>query len=391
MLVGSSRRLESIGAQVSYAADFGPFDGRTWLNSAHQGAMPRAAAEAARIAVEQKSRPALIRNEDFFVVPARLRTALGRLVSANPDDIVLANSATYGLDLLTNGIPWRTGDEVLLVEGDYPANVYPWTILRRQGVTMRFVRPSTPAIQPEELAAAISPRTRLFCASWVNPFTGGALDPDAIGRTCKDRQVLFVLNASQGLGARVLDLRTASVDAMTCSGSKWLCGPYGTGFCWLTPALRESLIPRHAYWLAMIAGRPLSELRDYSPRTDLGARAWDIFCPANLFNFIPWTLSIEYLADAEPATVASYDDALVLHLLESLDPNLFDIVSPRKAPQRSTIVNFRPKKDGDVSLHFDKLTAAGFDIAMGEGTLRVSAHLHNTFDDVDRFVRALSP
>lgn len=390
MLVGSSRHLESVGARVSYADDFGPFDGRIWLNSAHQGAIPRAAADAARMAVEEKCRPYLIRNEDFFMVPVRLRAALGKLISANPDEIILGNSATYGLDLLANGIRWKAGDEVLLVEGDYPANVYPWTILRDQGVTMRFISASAPAIQAQELARGISVRTRLFCASWVNPFTGGTIDPNAIGRTCREREVLFVLNASQALGARMLDLRASAIDALTCSGSKWLCGPYGTGFCWLTPMLRDSLVPRHAYWLAMIAGRPLGELRDYSPRTDLGARAWDVFCPANFFNFIPWTVSIEYLVAADPAIVAGYDDQLVSHLLESLDDQMFEVVSPLTAPQRSSVVVIRLKKAGDVSACFERLTAAGFDIAVGEGAIRVSPHLHNTFEDIDRFVRALS-
>ena len=79
------------------------------------------------------------------------------------------------------------------------------------------------------------------------------------------------------------------MDAITCCGYKWLCGPYATGFCWLTPALRNSLITHHAYWLAMPAGKPLDKMRDYAPRTDLGARAWDIFCTANFFNFVPWT------------------------------------------------------------------------------------------------------
>jgi selenocysteine lyase/cysteine desulfurase len=390
MIPGSSRRLHPVGAQVSYASDFGPFDGHTWLDTAHQGAIPRAAAEAARTAVEQKCRPHLIRNEDFFQVPVRLRTALGTLIGANPDDVILGNSATYGLDLLANGMRWKPGDEVLLAEGDYPANVFPWSILRDQGVTVRFIKTPAGPLQPQQLARELSTSTRLFCTSWVNPFTGSAIDVNGIGRTCRDRQIVFVLNASQALGARVLDVRASAVDAVTSSGSKWLCGPYGTGFCWLTPALRESLVPRHAYWLAMIAGRPLDQIRDYSLRTDLGARAWDVFCPANFFNFVAWTTSIEYLIDAGPATVASYDNQLVSHLLQSLDDTQVDVVSPLRPPHRSTVVLFRLRNAGDASARFEQLAASGFHITIGGDTLRVSPHLHNTFEDIDRFVRALA-
>jgi cysteine desulfurase / selenocysteine lyase len=390
MITGSAKTLRIVHGQVGYASDFGPFDGRTWLNTAHQGAMPRVAVEAARTAVEQKCRPYLIRNEAFFEVPVRLRAALGRLIGANPDDVILANSSTYGLDLLANAMPWRSGDEVLLVEGDYPSNVYPWVILRDQGVTMRFVKAPVEGLEPRTLAREISPRTRLFCASWVNPFTGYAIDVAGLGRVCRDRRVLFALNASQALGARVLDVRASAVDAVTCNGSKWLCGPYGTGFCWLTPELRDSLLPRHAYWLAMVAGKPLDQIRDYAPRTDLGARAWDVFGTANFLNFIPWIASLEYLLQAGPAAVAGYDDHLVAHLLQRVDDRRFEVVSPVKAPQRSTIVILRLKKAGDVFAWFERLTAMGLDIAVGVDSIRISPHLHNTSEDVDRIVRALS-
>jgi cysteine desulfurase / selenocysteine lyase len=190
-------------ASNPYAADFGPFDGRVWLNTAHQGPLPRVAAEAARTALEQKIRPHLLRDEDFFEVPRRLRKALGKLINAPPEDIILGNSTSYGLDLLANGIQWHGGDEVLLVDGDFPADVFPWTLLRRQNVAVRLIRASAGQIDPQELARQITPRTRLFCTSWVNSFTGRAIDVDGIGRVCKKNGVFFVLNTSQGLGARV--------------------------------------------------------------------------------------------------------------------------------------------------------------------------------------------
>lgn len=53
----------------AYFEDFGPFDGRVWLNTAHQGPLPKVAREAGKVALEQKVRPHLLRDEDFFEVP----------------------------------------------------------------------------------------------------------------------------------------------------------------------------------------------------------------------------------------------------------------------------------------------------------------------------------
>ena len=182
----------------AYAEHFGPFGGRVWLNTAHQGPLPQVALEAARATLEQKARPHLLRDEDFFEVPRKLREALGKLTGAAPEEIILGNSTTYGLDLLANGMQWQRGDEILVVDGDFPANVFPWLILRNQGVTVRFVQARGGAIEAEQLAVEISPRTRLFCTSWVNSFSGYAIDVDLFGQICRNNHVIFVLNAAQG-------------------------------------------------------------------------------------------------------------------------------------------------------------------------------------------------
>lgn len=374
----------------SYAQDFGPFDGRVWLNTAHQGALPRVAVEAAKAALEQKIRPHLLRDEDFFEVPKTLKAALGKLIGAVPEDIVLGNSTTYGLDLLANGMRWQRGDEVLVVDGDFPANVLPWSVLRDDGVTVRFIKAPGEVVEPTQLALEISPRTRLFCTSWVNSFNGHAVDVDGLGQVCRQNRVTFVLNAAQALGARVLDVQNSPMDAVTCCGFKWLCGPYATGFCWLAPELRESLTIRHAYWLTMQAGKPLDKMRDYSLRNDRGACAWDVFCTANFLNFVPWTAAVEYLLQVGPANIARYDEGLVTQVLQDLDEDRFELISPRTGPERSTLIVVRPRKTGDAGIWHERLSSARIDVALREGNLRISPHLHNSHEDVVTLVRALT-
>src|SRR5699024_11691545 len=84
---------------MNFAADFGPFEERTWINCAHQGALPRVAANEAREAVKWKSAPHQLTDERFSNVPHRLKKALGSLIGASANDIILGNSASYGLHL----------------------------------------------------------------------------------------------------------------------------------------------------------------------------------------------------------------------------------------------------------------------------------------------------
>jgi cysteine desulfurase / selenocysteine lyase len=373
-----------------YAADFGPFDGRSWFNTAHQGPLPKVAVQAAQECLSQRVRPSEIRDADFFEVPQRLRDALASLIGAASADIILGNSTSYGLDLLANGIRWERGDEILLVEGDFPADIYPWFVLREKGVEIRFCEFLGPVITAEGLEKEISGKTRLFCTSWVNSFTGHAIDVAALGRVCRDRGVLFVLNASQALGACVLDIQGTAVDAVTCCGYKWMCGPYGTGFCWLTPPLRESLVPHHAYWLPMQAGKPLDQMRDCTLRQDLGARALDIFCTANFFNFVPWTACLNYILEAGPERIAVYDQQIVEKVVRGLDRDRFELLSPESGASRSPLIVIRPLNLHDGLQWQQRLARAGVDVAVREGNLRIAPHLHNTLADADRLLTELA-
>src|SRR5579884_4196315 len=168
-----------------FQADFGPFGDRVWLNCAHQGPLPRVAVEEAHEAVAWKVRPYELTAERFAGVPARLRRALGRLLGVPTDEVILGNSASYGLHLLANGLPWREGDEVPLVRGDFPSVLLPWLGLEGRGVRARYVRPARHLPDPDELAAALTPRTRVFCCTWVHSFSGVACDLQALGAACR--------------------------------------------------------------------------------------------------------------------------------------------------------------------------------------------------------------
>ena len=373
-----------------YAADFGPFHGRVWLNCAHQGPLPRIAAEEAREAIEWKVRPFEMTTERFSGIPALLRQVLGRLLGAPADEVVLANSASYGLHLLANAIPWKRGDEVLLVRGDFPSVLFPWLGLEERGVQVRFIEPARHLPEPEELRAALTPQTRLFCSTWVHSFSGVACNLEALGSLCCANGTMWVVNASQAIGARPFNI-SAPVDAVLGVGFKWLCGPYGTGYLWMRPELLRSLRYNQAYWLAQMTADDLGKekieiTRRPGPPT---ARTFDIFGTANFFNFKAWTASLEYLLKQGIDNIARYDQELVQYLLDNLG-NQYEVLSPREAERRSTLV-FISHKDRDRNQAvYARLSEAGIGVAYRRGQPRLAPHLHNSRADLDRALDVLN-
>ncbi|MFZ0387798.1 MAG: aminotransferase class V-fold PLP-dependent enzyme [Solirubrobacteraceae bacterium] len=373
---------------ASFSEAFGSFD-RVWVNTAHQGPLPRAAAAAARLAVEEKVDPRRIAEEAFFEVPRTLRAALGRLLNAVPEEIVLANSTSFGLDLLAHGLPLRPGDEVLLAQGDFPASIYPWLPLQRRGVRVRTVPAQAGALEPDDLQAAMSDRTRVVCTSWVFSFSGRTVDVPALVDVCRQHgDITFVLNGSQAVGARAADVHELGIDALVSCGFKWLCGPYATGFTWLRPELIERLDYEQGYWLAQvdeIANPPES----YELRDDLGAAAYDVFCTANLSTYPAWEHAISLLLNFGLDHIERHDQALVDQLINGL-PAGWKLRSPKAGPERSTLVFLQPDSPDTVGQALERLNAAGVDAGERTGKLRLSPHIHNTPQDIDRVLAALA-
>lgn len=370
--------------------DFGPFDGRVWLDCAHQGPLPHAAAEEARVAIEQKLSPHRIPTKAFWDVPARLKDAIGSLINAPAEDVILGNSTSYGLELLVQGLPWDPGDEVVVVEGDFPASVVTWLPLRRRGVEVRTLTPKGPVPTAEEVQSALTASTRVFCSSWVYSFSGHTVDVEAIGSVCRAHGVLFVLNGSQAIGTRPFDVDAEPVDVLVSCGFKWLCGPYGTGFCWMRRDVLDSLSFEPAYWLNQISGDELGSKSAYRLRRSRDASAYDVFGTANFFNFMPLTAAIHTVVRAGIDNIARYNATLVNRLLSGIDQERFEIVSPASGPPQSTLVLLAPRDGSDPQHVHRAIKDDGVDAAFRDGKVRFSPHLYNTKDDIDRALEALA-
>jgi len=198
------------------------------------------------------------------------------------------------------------------------------------------------------------------------------------------------VNATQGIGARPLDVAALPMDALVCSGWKWLCGPYATGLAWLRPQLRDRLEYNQAYWLARQTATDLGGTSEnLEPPDDLGARKYDIFGTANFLNFHPWAEAIELILDIGIDRIEEHDQALVSRLVEGLDRNCFDLISPGQGPERSTLVFVSHRDAARNEAVYRTLLEEGVDIALRRGRLRFSPHFYNTAADIDRALSAL--
>jgi len=258
-------------------------------------------------------------------------------------------------------------------------------------VEVRIEKPAAHVFGAEELERALTPRTRLVCMTWVHSFSGRAVDPHALGEVCRANGSWLVLNTTQGVGVRPLDLASTPVDAIVNSGWKWLCGPYATGFAWIRPELRATLRYNQSYWLSMQTADDLGKPGGGEPvvREDLGARRYDVFGTANFFNFVPFTASVEYLLERGSGAVRAHVEALVERFVAGLDRTRFELVSPESGPARTTLLLVDGGGPEANRRHYRRLVERGVHGALRRGRLRFSPHLYNEPAEIDRALAAL--
>ena len=374
---------------MSWADRFGLDPARVWLNSAHQGAIPKVAAAAAHEAIEWKLRPQELTAERFDGVPGRLRRALAHAVHAKEDEIFLANGASHGLHLIANSVSLKRGDEVLLMQDDFPSNILPWVRREDEGVTVRRLQPQRHVLQVDEVERALQPNTRLLCVSWVHSFSGWATDIEAIGTLCRKRGVRFVVNGTQAVGYRACDLSRLPIDALVAAGWKWLCGPYGVGFGWLRDEFRHELAPTQRYWLSQQTAEDLARVIDPVAAAPVdSARRFDLFATANFFNFHTWGAAVDLLQEIGFDAIGAHNRQLIATMIERLDSRC-RIYSPSEAGESSLFL-FEAESAATTKTLYSALSERGFDTAYRHGRIRVAPHLYNDEQQLEALASAIS-
>ncbi len=316
---------------------------------------------------------------------ARVEAARGtfaRLTGAAPADVAFFSTCAAALTQCAFGVGLAPGDEVVLLDQEYPSNAYPWhRAAEAAGATVRVV-PAGPDFDggTAALLAAITPRTRVVACSWVQFQTGTQVDLPPIAEAVHRHGGLLVVDAIQGLGVLPFDLAACGAD-LVCGGSqKWLLGPLGLGFLAARDGLAAQMPPLlHG---AMTYGTPDDPTRaDRAPRDT--AKRFEPGAPP-IHAAIGTAAAVEALLAVGIAHVERAARALADHLAAGLAARGYRIY-PRGT--RSPIVTFVPRRP-PAALAAD-LRAARCAVAVRAGGLRVSPHAFLTREHIDRFVGLL--
>src|SRR5687767_659170 len=181
---------------------------RRWdfMNHAAVCPLPKVAADALRLYAEQAETQAYIETGLYRDIN-QLRDVSARMINAHRDEIALLKNTSEGLATVAGGLDWAAGDRIVTTGAEFPANIYPWMeVARRYGVELVKVAEESDArgvcrVNLERiLEEAGKPRTKLVALSHVEYASGQRHDLATIGTFCRERGILFCVDAIQSMG-----------------------------------------------------------------------------------------------------------------------------------------------------------------------------------------------
>lgn len=359
----------------------------TYLNCAYMSPQLRAVREAGEKALAQQSRPWEIEPPDFFAGTERVRGLFARLIGGDADGVAIAPSASYGLAVSASNLPVRPGEEILVLEEQFPSNVYVWRELAaREGA--RLVTVPRPA--DHDWTAAVLSRLGRDTAVVTVPnchWTDGSLvDLGRVGEAAREAGAALVVDATQSLGAYPLDVEQVRPDFLVAAGYKWLLGPYSLGFMYAAPHRREGR-PLEHNWITRSGAENFAGLTDYSDGYAPGARRYDMGERSN-FTLMPMAeAALAQLLEWEVEEISARLAELTAEVSRLADSSGLESGPRKRLAGHMTGVRTGPQAPPDLSA---RLAAEGVYVSVRGGSLRVSPHVYNDASDVERLFEKLS-
>jgi cysteine desulfurase/selenocysteine lyase len=305
-----------------------------------------------------------------------LRTRVAHLINCEPEEVVLTQSTTEGINIVANGISWKKGDAIVARGGrhEHPANYLPWLRLSEKGVVLKELAiDENGFFDMGELEQSVR-GSRLVTMSHALYNTGAILPLEEVRRIANDNNALFCVDAAQTAGTIKVDVRRIGCHFMAFPGFKWLCGPMGIGVLYCNKKAAEIIEPPSIGGeSATVSDRGIIAVREMPHKLQTGFRNYP--GAAGLEAALRYVLRVGI--DNVRAANIKVAEALRQELSKIQGVTLY---GPDDAEKRTSIVTFSVPKDPSVIV--SKLEESGTVLAqrevVGRKIIRAAPHFFNT-------------
>ena len=361
-----------------------------YLNSASYSPLPLRTQQAGRAAVGRKGTPWTLDAAFANRQHERARAAAGRLINADPADIALIPSISYGVATAAKLLTIPRGARVLVLENDHSSPVLEWQARAdAQAFTIETVRQPDDGDWTSAVLASIerpgAAPVGLASISSVHWSDGGLIDLERVGQALRRQGAIFLVDATHSVGVLTIDVKRLDPDFVIFPTYKWLLGPYGRAFIYIARRHQDGVpLEQTAFGRRDVRSENAVYFADtrYVPdarRFDMGER--DHFISMEMA-----AIGMEMIAEWGQAAIEQRLSMLTGRIAEGVRGARVRIADARLRAPHILSLGF---EDGLPAGLVEGLASEGIYVAARLRRMRISPHVFNDEADADRFVAAL--
>jgi len=374
MIIPSQKHLFDIPDEVAY------------LNNAYMSPLMHNVVEAMNKGLSLKVQPWKYSSEAFFTYPEETRELAGRIYGGPADNIAIVPSASYGLQTAANILPLSQGQNILVLEDQFPSNIYPWQDrAAKQGAQVIIL----PIPQDDDwtrvLLAAIDSQTAIIAIPQTHWSSGATIDLKAIRKSLDEVGGALVLDLTQSLGAQPFSALEVKPDFAVTATYKWMMGPYSMGFLYVDPKWHEAQ-PLEHNWMNRVGSENFTALTHYRDGFQSGARRFDMGEKSNPAQLLGACAAMQQILEWGVENIAHTLRAKTEHLASELGGNLITpVAGDMRAPH---YLGLRFSGGVPPSLT-QSLAKDNIFVSVRGPAMRVTPHLYSTQTDITRLIKAI--
>ena len=364
-----------------------------YINCAYMSPVPRAVEQAGIKAIQAKRNPMQIGPEAFFEDSNSVRSLFADLIGApDPRSIAIVPASSYGIATVAKNVVLERGQEVVMLEEQFPSNVYSWRRLCTEQ-DARLITVKSPdahknrgKIWNERVLEAIGPQTALVTLPHAHWADGTLFDLHAIRKAADEHNALLIIDGTQSIGALPFDVKEIRPDAVVCSGYKWLMGPYGIALAYYGPAFSDG-VPLEENWITRKGSEEFGGLVAYQDAYQPGAIRYDAG-ERSSFVLVPMMkAALQLVQQWSPAAIQEYCKDLSEPFLE--EARTLGFIAEDRAYRSSHLFGIRMPEGIDLGKLVDTIKSHHISVSVRGSAIRISPHIYNDKGDFDSLLKVL--